>query len=101
MHNSLGGSPETSPLDHQATYVIHDNISIRRSQKEILKKKTENKIPQKFPKNRGKSGKNGENQGIIGDGDKLEIGEFWGIFPKNSPKVGVGTGKTFLGKIGD
>ena len=24
-----------------------------------------------------------------------------GIFPRNSPKVGVGTGKTFLGKIGD
>ena len=60
MHNSLGGSPETSPLDHQATYVIHDNISIRRSEKEILKKKTENKIPQKSGKigeNRGKSGK--------------------------------------------
>ena len=94
MHNSLGGSPETSPLDHQATYVIHDNISIRRSQKEILKKNQ--KI--KFPKN---SPKIGENRGIIGDGDKLEIGEFFGKVPQNSTKIGVGMGKTFSGNIGD
>ena len=60
-------------------------------------------FPQKFPKSWGGDGEDifGENWGPIGDGDKLVIGEFWGIFPENSLKVGVGTGKTFLGKIGD
>ena len=43
----------------------------------------------------------GEYRGPIGNGDKLEIGEFLGKIPRNSPKIGVGMGKTFLGNIGD
>ena len=39
--------------------------------------------------------------GPIGDGDRLEIGEFSGKIPQNSPKIGVGMGKTFSGNIGD
>ena len=41
----------------------------------------------KFPKNRGGDGEDifGEYWGPIGDGDKLVTGEFWGIFPENSP----------------
>ena len=56
-----------------------------------------------FPKNWGGDGEDifGEYRGPIGDGDKLEIGEFLGKIPRNSPKIGVGTGKTFLGNIGD
>ena len=48
-------------------------------------------FPQKFPKSWGGDGEDifGENRGPIGDRDKLVIGEFWGIFPKSSPKVGV------------
>ena len=57
----------------------------------------------KFPKNRVGDGEDifGEYWGPIGDGDRLEIGEFSGKIPQNSPKIGVGTGKTFLGNIGD
>jgi hypothetical protein len=43
----------------------------------------------------------GEYLGPIGDGDRLEIGEFSGKIPQNSQKIGVGMVKTFLGNIGD
>ena len=40
-------------------------------------------------------------QGPIGDGDKLGIGEYLGKVPQNSPKIGVGMGKTISGNIGN
>ena len=86
----MGGSQETSPLDHQATYVIHDNISIRRSQKEILKKIQKIKFHINSPKI-------GENRGIIGDADKQEIEEFSRKIPQ---KLGWGRGRYFWGILG-
>ena len=104
--------------------IKHESKSIRRYEIEIVKN-PENKIPQKFPKNSPKIGENrgiiadgnfprkfpknwggdgedifGENRGLIGDGDKLFIGEVWGMFPKISPKSGWGRGKHCWGKLG-
>ena len=59
-------------------------------------------FPWKFPKNWGGDGEDifWENWGLIGDGDKLFIGEVWGMFPKIPPKSGWGRGKHCWGKLG-
>ena len=58
-----------------------------------------------FPENSPKTCGDGEdifweNQGLIGDGDKIFIREVWGMFPKIPPKSGWGRGKHCWGKLG-
>ena len=54
----------------------------------------------KFPKNQGGDGEDnfGEYWGPIGDGDRLEIGEFSGKIPPKFPKNWGGDGEDIFGK---
>ena len=70
--------------------VFYDNISTITSQREFFLKTQKMKFPKNSPNIR-------INWGIIGDGDKLEIGEF---SLKNPQKLGWRWGRHFWGKSG-